>query len=442
MTLQGIDPTQPIRTHQGRSALADAILRAPNLEQEGDALEWKSTYDLATTDSHLNIARHILAFANRRPEGAARTFSGCAYLVCGVEPGQVHGVAPVDSAQLAQGLERFVGKETGPRWRCDYVELDGKQVLVVAIDPPAEGDRIFPLMRTFGSFRAGTIFVRHGSKSESADPDDLDMLQERLLAGGMWLTLQVEWAESIAPVPAIRYSEADRREWIDQERGRLLDSLNRYQRPAGPAAMFISAGMLVPESRSPENYRSEVESYLTAAGELLAARLFMEGVRASKPVELIVRNETAETLEAVELILELGRELKVFLDEDDAKHRLGLADMPTAPRPYGPRPFERPSLFPPVGLFTSPHGAVPRPRPRISYGDITRLTFPTFDLRPYSDKVMDSFLLVGDEPVAGRTVQIQWSATATNAKGKPRGQLSAVVAAATFRIADIDAGRV
>jgi hypothetical protein len=57
-------------------------------------------------------------------------------------------------------------------------------VLVVTVEAPRAGDRIFTLRREFGRARDGTVFVRKGGRTIPADSGDLDALQDRLLAAG------------------------------------------------------------------------------------------------------------------------------------------------------------------------------------------------------------------------------------------------------------------
>ncbi len=111
---------------------------------------------------------------------------GVAYFVVGVEPQNLVGVTPLDSAKLEDQLARYVG--AGPRWTPTYVELGGVEVLVITDEAPEPGDPLHPARKTFqpagggSAFDAGTLFVRRGAKTVRASADDVHMLVRRAQA--------------------------------------------------------------------------------------------------------------------------------------------------------------------------------------------------------------------------------------------------------------------
>lgn len=70
-------------------------------------LEWKLEFPLETRMRRAALAKHIIAFANRDPDRAARTFKGHAFLLIGVEPGAWGSAPDLDPAELVQQLEPF-----------------------------------------------------------------------------------------------------------------------------------------------------------------------------------------------------------------------------------------------------------------------------------------------------------------------------------------------
>jgi hypothetical protein len=42
-------------------------------------------------------------------------------------------------------IDPYLGGSEGPRWTLTYVPIDGTTVLVVTVDAPGPGDRIFTL---------------------------------------------------------------------------------------------------------------------------------------------------------------------------------------------------------------------------------------------------------------------------------------------------------
>lgn len=111
------------------------------------------------------LARHIIGMANRRVEEAGRFVGGFGYVLIGIEPGNRCGVSPVDPADLRAGIASYLGSH-GPRWTASYVAEDAPPVLIIAVDPPRDGDPIYTLHRDFERYRAGDIFVRKLGSTE------------------------------------------------------------------------------------------------------------------------------------------------------------------------------------------------------------------------------------------------------------------------------------
>lgn len=168
MTLD-IDPTVPIRRPADQRALVQAVIGAQP-ENETHWLEWKRTLRLDSAEGRFAIARQILGFANRHPDRAARFTGGYAYVVFGAEPGTAPGVDCIDVADLDPGLRRYLGDD-GPLWSADYITTDsGTSVLLITVDPPRWGDRIFTLRRrTRPKARARTTRTK-GPSSCAARP--------------------------------------------------------------------------------------------------------------------------------------------------------------------------------------------------------------------------------------------------------------------------------
>jgi hypothetical protein len=175
-----LDTSTSLRRTRRLDRLVQAIYEADSsTTPETHWLEWKSSLNFATAKDKVSAAKAIIAFANRDPGNAARECEGDAYLVVGVSPNQVlDGVAVHDAANLAGMLKTYVD---GPHWEPDYVQFQGKHVLVITVAPPAPGDRIHSLVKDFDNYRSGTIFRRGVSRSEPATHRELHELQTRLL---------------------------------------------------------------------------------------------------------------------------------------------------------------------------------------------------------------------------------------------------------------------
>jgi hypothetical protein len=172
-----VDPTRALRNPQEISGLVNAVVNARESD-ESDWIEWKRSLDLRRKDTQGTIARHILGMANRQPGHAARHTGGCGYIVVGAEPSNCAGVEETDPAVVGQGIQPFLGSD-GPGWSMQYVQYNGMPVLVVIVEPPRFGDRIFTLQKEFAKYLAGTVFVRRQGRTVQAEPGDIRSLEDR-----------------------------------------------------------------------------------------------------------------------------------------------------------------------------------------------------------------------------------------------------------------------
>lgn len=282
-----LDTSQPLRRPADLRQLVDAIAIAGPAD-EAHWVEWKSSLRLDALDGWFSISKQILGFANRHPDRAARFAGGLGYVVVGAEPGTVSGITPVDVAQLDDWLRVYLGND-GPAWSPTYVTVNDVEVLVVVVEPPRWGDRIFLLRKTYqppkggGGADKGTVFIRREAKTERANDVEHDMLQDRLLRGqrqpGLELTLG--WKDGPVALTPIAATAELRRAWLDKRQEVLLRSLTEPVKqpqastdkrlavsPSRPLSeAFINATRR--EDRTPDQYRQEVEEHLEEASREL-----------------------------------------------------------------------------------------------------------------------------------------------------------------------------
>ncbi|SNS38407.1 hypothetical protein SAMN06893096_103476 [Geodermatophilus pulveris] len=163
--------------------LVEAVVNA-NPNDESRSVEWKSTLDLSHRNGAFHIARCILGLANRHPPHAEHEFGGVGYMIVGAEPNNLVGITPIDPVDLDNKLSPYLSTRH-PSWSSQYISIDGKQVLVVLVEPPKWGDEIWQLRKEWSDGKrvmsVATIFVRGLANTAPADDGDLDKLQERLL---------------------------------------------------------------------------------------------------------------------------------------------------------------------------------------------------------------------------------------------------------------------
>ena len=420
-------------------------------QNEADWLEWKVGVDLRGPAGQLAVAKQVIGFANRDPDRATRNCGGCAYVVLGVEPGNLAGQESIDPADLVAGLGRYIG-ESGPAWSPQWVVVDGVEVLVITVEPPAKGDSIHVLRKEGPSARAGTPYVRRPGRSDPASPDDMEMLQARLLdriTAARSLSVDVEVEN--APLPWLDTSAEAAKTWLHALRSRSLASFDRQRRsadtpteprsglvspPSGMSeiAKAVSAAALFkeePETRSADEFRSEVEAHLEDCKEVLPAiarSLFVEDRLAVLVLRLV--NPSERNLPGVMLEVVISGEVSSFKDAPERP------PWPKQPRPWGP--IRRPLLegIGELDQYRDPsrsmaHPALPsaipsigRPRPSFNSNNhgSTTIRYDPIDIRPgYAVRLVGVPLLVEE---AGTSLIAQWHATSTGWDGVASGDLS------------------
>ena len=145
---------------------AEALL----FEEEGTALDFKSaqyTFERATDEEKSELLKDIISFANTFRRSDAYIFIG----VMEVKGGRstVVGVSNhIDDAKLQQ----FVNSKTNRPIEFSYIPLglDGKQVALIRI---AVQPRPVFLTRDYGRLSKDVVYVRRGSSTGVAKPDEI-----------------------------------------------------------------------------------------------------------------------------------------------------------------------------------------------------------------------------------------------------------------------------
>lgn len=435
-----LDLDRAARSPEARQALVDAVIRGDQIAQETDWIEWKGRVDLLEWGPL--IAKHILGFANRDPARAARVLEGCGYLLLGVESVTVHGVQPVDSADLTKSVRRYVGGAAGPQWDADYVDVDGKKVLVITVSAPRPGDPSYPLRREFTGQIAGDriqmpegrVYVRHPGETREATAADIDMLSAR--ARGIARRLDLSVVHASTPLPVARPiddSDGGRVLWLNAERTRLLGSgarqLDRGIRIGARTMAYLR------DDRSDQEFETEVLTYLREATERWLPKLRARAVAMRlAPLRLAIENPTDENYPEVEVLLNITGDVAPFWTAEMAERR---ADFPEAPLALGAG-----------GVLASIRGIVPRALPdRRQWGWIDNagaaaVRYLPEDLRPEDRRVLPTVWLAIGASHAGRAVTVQWSATSTAVSGRLSGDLELPVSADVLRTPELMAERV
>lgn len=312
------------RSVADREDLVRAVARAHRKGDETDWVEWKQL-DLALDDGIFKIARAILSFANRLPDEAAPFCDGHAYIVIGAGEGKIDGIERLDGQDLEKKINTYVGRKPGPRWRHDYVELrpESKDVLVITVEPPRQGDRIWTLRKGAPHQPIGTVLVRHKASSEPALQADIDALALRATPPVQEQTPQLSVIVSAGPLIAVDIEEQAKDEWIDARRS-ALGSV----RPPD-----LVAGIIGYTHRGDDALEDEIEQYLEDCRSiLLGASVFEVSNYESNVVSFTVTNNSEDYYDGVAIDFTLPGPVYVF---DYAK--VAKWELPPVPAMWKPQ---------------------------------------------------------------------------------------------------------
>jgi hypothetical protein len=401
-----LDLTRELRGVDGLRSLVHAIVAA-DPSDEALWVEWKTDIDLTDKSGCMKVASAILGMANRPVEEAARVCEGFGYLIVGAEPGNLVGVYVPDPADWVTRVEQYLKSDVAPIWIHTTIPVDGLNVLVVTVDPPKHGDPIWTLRKELTPVRSGTVFVRKPGKTERATADDMDALQQRLIAGGPPLPDLVVEIVGDVPVPwlpgpaalehasAWARSERDRHaaeaQAVEEERNQparteeeaitplynlgvggrsVLREAAKYQEIARTLQNTLASSALArfqnePDQRTLDEYLEQLEEWAgkleRAAHEDLLRRYFERG---NGVAQVKVTNNSTQYLPDVEVRLHI-----------DVAQVSGFEEIPPGTGlPAPPRAFGQPK---PTPLLTSMQ------RPYLP-------VLPSYDVAPHTDYVRDT----------------------------------------------------
>ncbi|MFJ4006981.1 helix-turn-helix domain-containing protein [Streptomyces sp. NPDC090023] len=448
-------------------------------------VEWKSDLDLLTAPGAFHVARAILGFANRMPDVADQWAEGHAYVLVGVEEGQLHGTAEIDVVKVHPKLTQYTGE--GPRFQYTYVPFDAGQgvrnVLFVDVAPPRWGDPIHPLRKPYESSPNGRIFMRYMGETKPALARDVDALCERVVRREQQINIAVQ--RTGGAMSALAITQADEESLWRDRRNRLLNSLPQ-QRPQprfpggvarfpalknfegeGPSAQEVidlrarvqrgevltdgeravlekaQAGKKqlsellatlnqysafgVRDTRSADEYRSEVDEYISKC-----RNVFPEAIRAAAsahcaPVCLELVNRSGNNLTQVEIILALDSGVSAVLPRDSSSRGPYIV-WPKTPVTYGKNtPIPLAAYVPPRISTTGSHAAsgglrVARVPEIESTVDALTVRFSPQDLRSHATLRLDPLVLYGFG-LEAEFVTVKWNATCTNLDGRVEGEI-------------------
>lgn len=115
-------------------------------EIEKTWLEVKSHTSLSKPEGKFAIAKAILAMANRDPARAAEFMEGHGLVVVGAEAGRLVGTEKIEDHVLLDRLAPYLGDTSQtPSFGTKWILRNDNHILIIIVNAPADGDRIYPL---------------------------------------------------------------------------------------------------------------------------------------------------------------------------------------------------------------------------------------------------------------------------------------------------------
>lgn len=457
MTLN-LDTSTAMRSLARYRELIVAIFEAPVSTQETQWLEWKGNADISEKRWAAELSRQVLAMANRDPDVAAKWCAGCAYVLVGVSPGSLVGAPVHDTVDIEGWLVPYVGRAPGaPEWAPSYIEVAGKPVLVLTIEAPQSGHPAWPCRKTYApdprvreeprsAVRDGAVYVRHKASTVEAMSADIEMLSRRAAGTRRRITgISVDVAPSGRAQPLDASGHAVSR-WAEAEREGLqppapkpsprtvaLDPNSSLAATAKVLAELSQQAMnnalWEPDSRTPEDYQAEVETYLDELKKVMPAVILRRAYeRKLGEVRLLLQNNTDDPIDQLQFELSVAADGIFAASEDVDVPRARLPGRPVMLGKAGRNKFAGFDAVSTIQLpdygYTSPGVRAIGRRVTIENGGSTRLTFGALDLYPEEVVQLDTFYLYANAGLhTGKALDAEWTARARNLSGVMRGRL-------------------
>lgn len=319
-------------------------------------LEQKSEMNPLKSPGIGKIAKCILGMANRLPDVAIRAMGGRGLMVCGLSQGKRVGVPRTEDHELENALNPFLGGE-GPLWTAHRLPAEQKdrEVLIIVVDPPKDGDTIFACHKESEGVTNGGIYVRSKTQTRAVRGQEHNALIARLRAGSHKPDVDIS-VGLVTPLFAVEWGADLIDEYLSKAKASLLASVSatdavppiKFQASRGLTSRVLSA-FEVEETRSPADFVSEVEEWVLSSRRAVGAVAKAYLARALPSAVFRITNNSETYLRDIELKIHLEGEVESALYEDNRKLRLSRC-LPERPRKYGPYTVTPHGLMAPVPM--------------------------------------------------------------------------------------------
>lgn len=308
-------------------------------------LELKSVVDLRGKAGQAKLAKFILGAANRIPAVAARAFEGHAIMVIGVGAAGAIGNAPIEMMELSRNLQPYLSVH-GPEWDILRVPVSGgKEVLLIIVSPPKDGDPIYVCYKSGEGITDGAIYFRADGETRTASGQEFDQLVARALAGDSDVDIRVN---PIGDASFLHHDPTRTLEWrIDavtaqhwSAHDRAVANEDRSDLSVGFPYIIQTASMLgsKPESRTKEQYGRELDSWIVKTREQWADGVDAEAAGLLHYVVFEIVNASDQFLQDVAVTIHLEGDVDALHWHDSPNYVISDR-LPAPPRIWGPIPF-------------------------------------------------------------------------------------------------------
>jgi len=157
------------------------LQRAKETKKESKRIEFKEKIDVNSTGDWCEVIKDIVAIAN----------SGGGIILFGVKNDgnyantDISNIFMYDAANITNKIAKYTGVQFS-EFEMSKVDWDGNEIVMLGIEG-VSSPMVFKIQGNYtnekgkqcSAFSAGTIYFRHGSKSEPGDSDDLRQFIER-----------------------------------------------------------------------------------------------------------------------------------------------------------------------------------------------------------------------------------------------------------------------
>lgn len=270
---------------------------------EGETLDFKrEQYRVvkASPEEKSEFIKDVLAFANAWKKTDA-------YILIGVDENRSGGratligdVSPIDDADLQQ----LVNEKTNRAVRFDYftTKIDGKSIGVIRIDKDQE--RPIWLRKKFGRLDAHVVYIRRGSSTFIADPDEISRMG----------------ATASSSPPALELGLRQEGSRANPQSNLEISSQLLVERPISDEMLIQRKDPTISseERRVPMATIGALQSLMREDGKppKEAVRRFLRERALFKPIEIVVTNVGSILAKDVWVTLRLSTKSWLFLRRD------------------------------------------------------------------------------------------------------------------------------